>query len=177
MSTSLWLAENKPSGNYEKLDGDLSFDVAIVGGGIMGLSTARHLAMSGVRVCVLEAAEIGWGASGRNNGQVIPGLKRDPDEVLQLLGAEIGERLIELSGKAPDRVFSLIDQYNIDCDAVRKGWIQAFPDHASRRIGEDRVMQWGLRGAPVDMIARDDLRSGNASGPQQRDPLPGGLQV
>ncbi len=159
MSLSLWLAENKTSPEYKSIDEGLSVDVAIIGGGIMGLSTARHLAMAGVRVCVLEAADIGWGASGRNNGQVIPGLKRDPDEVIHKLGPYLGGRLIDFSGRAPDYVFSLIEQYKIDCDAVRNGWIQAFPDQASRRLGENRIDQWRKRGAPVDMIARDKLKS------------------
>ena len=57
--------------------------VAVVGGGFTGLSTALHLAEAGVPVTVLEANEIGWGASGRNNGQVIPTLSRvDPDEIV-----------------------------------------------------------------------------------------------
>jgi sarcosine oxidase len=69
----------------------------------MGLSAALHLAENGVDVTLLEAAQIGWGASGRNNGLVVPGLKRDPEEVRQRLGAEAGERLLHLSGVAGAR--------------------------------------------------------------------------
>src|SRR5580704_11740629 len=65
----------------QALDGDCKVSVAIVGGGFTGLSTALHLAEQGVDVAVLEQHEPGWGASGRNGGQVNPGLKPDPDEV------------------------------------------------------------------------------------------------
>ena len=63
------------------LDGDARADVVVVGGGFTGLSTALHLAEKGASVVVLEAEEPGWGASGRNGGQVNPGLKHDPDAV------------------------------------------------------------------------------------------------
>jgi glycine/D-amino acid oxidase-like deaminating enzyme len=61
------------------LDGDRSVSVAVIGGGFTGLSAALHLAKRGVDVAVLEAHQPGWGASGRNGGQVNPGLKHDPD--------------------------------------------------------------------------------------------------
>src|SRR5690606_41870405 len=98
--------------------------VVVIGAGYTGLSTALHLAEKGVDVIVLDAEQPGWGASGRNGGQVIPGLKYDPDELVSRFGAKWGEALIRLSGGAADTVFDLIDKYQIQCDAVRKGWIQ-----------------------------------------------------
>jgi glycine/D-amino acid oxidase-like deaminating enzyme len=65
-------------------------DVAVVGSGITGLSTALHVAQSGAAVVLLEAEEIGFGASGRNGGQVNPGLKPDPDTVERDFGADLG---------------------------------------------------------------------------------------
>lgn len=83
------------------LDGDGRFDVVVVvGGGFTGLSTALHLAEKGARVAVLEAQEPGWGASGRNGGQVNPGLKHDPDLVERDFGEDLGGRMNALAGGA-----------------------------------------------------------------------------
>ena len=83
------------------LDGDARADVAVVGGGITGLSTALHLAELGAKVVVLEAEQPGWGASGRNGGQVNPGLKHDPDTVERDFGRDLGGRMNAFAGAAP----------------------------------------------------------------------------
>ena len=121
---SLWSATARPAALTQALAENKRVDVAIVGAGYTGLVTALRLAESGVSVCVLDAGEPGWGASGRNGGQVIPGLKYDPDQLLERFGAERGEKIIEACGGAADEVFSLIREYGIACDATRKGWIQ-----------------------------------------------------
>jgi glycine/D-amino acid oxidase-like deaminating enzyme len=82
--------------------------VAIVGAGYTGLSTALHLAEAGVSVCVLDAHAPGWGASGRNGGQVIPGLKYDPDQLRVMFGSAEADPLIAAIGSAADTVFDLI---------------------------------------------------------------------
>lgn len=139
------------------LTGSASADVGIVGAGFMGLAAALKLAREGARVVVLEAAEVGWGASGRNNGLVAPGLKRDPHEVRRLLGREAGDRLLRLSGDAPARVFGLIRQLGIRCDAENKGWIQAA--HSRFALGgvERRARDWRTLGADVRMIPRAEV--------------------
>src|SRR5215203_3440640 len=93
------------------IDVDRRVSVAIVGAGFTGLSAALHLAEMGVDVCVLEANEPGWGASGRNGGQVNPGLKHDPDRVEADFGPDLGRRMVTLSGDAPNVVFRLIEQH------------------------------------------------------------------
>ena len=83
MPPSLWAATAPPAPPTVPFAGDARTGVVVVGGGFTGLSAALHLAEAGVPVTVLEAAEIGWGASGRNNGQVIPTLSRlDPDQIV-----------------------------------------------------------------------------------------------
>ena len=77
---SLWSQTATPEVEGERLTGTAPADIAIVGGGFTGCAAALSLAQRGLRVRVLEARNIGWGASGRNGGQVIPGLKYDPDE-------------------------------------------------------------------------------------------------
>src|SRR3546814_7356252 len=144
---SLWPAPATPADPDEPLQADCNVDVAIVGAGFTGLSTALHLARHGAKVCVLEAEQVGWGASGRNGGQVIPGLKYDPDDIARQFGPG-ADALIELAGAAADTVFDLIGQFNISCDAVRKGWIQTAHRSEERRVGKECVSTGSSRWSP-----------------------------
>ncbi|NIL93633.1 MAG: FAD-dependent oxidoreductase [Woeseiaceae bacterium] len=164
MPKSLWAATTARPEPYPLLRGRIDADVCIVGGGIMGVSAALALAEKGVSVAVLEAAEIGWGASGRNNGLVAPGLKRDPCEVRELLGEERGNRLLRYSGDAPNRVFELINEHRIDCDANPGGWIQAANSRRALRRVERRVSEWQALGVDVGMIAPNDLDANLGTG-------------
>lgn len=107
------------------LAGQLRVETAIIGAGFTGLSAALHLAEAGRAVAVLDTHAPGWGASGRNGGQVNPGLKPDPDMVAHRIGGIRGERLVEAAWNAPDLVFSLVEQHAIACDAVRGGTLRA----------------------------------------------------
>lgn len=154
---SLWAEIADPAPETMHATTDEAVDVAVIGAGYTGLTAAIYLAAKGVRVAVLEAAEAGWGASGRNGGQVIPGLKIDPDEVEALLGGEKGRRLVAWAGNAPDLVFNLIKAHDIACSPVRNGWIQPAYTRASLKIIESRCAQWAARGAPVKMLERANL--------------------
>ncbi|WP_027813288.1 NAD(P)/FAD-dependent oxidoreductase, partial [Burkholderia cenocepacia] len=154
---SLWSATAAPAPDTPALDASVSCDVAIVGAGFTGLSTALHLAERGVNVRVIDGAQPGWGASGRNGGQVIPGLKYDPDELVRRFGDEAGEQLAGIVGGAADTVFDLIARHGIDCDARREGWIQPAPTTAMLDTVARRAQQWAARGAPVDVLGRDDV--------------------
>ena len=81
LPASLWAATAIPAPPYAEAKSDTVADVAIVGAGYTGLSTALHLSQAGKKVIVVEASEPGWGASGRNGGQIIAGLKHDPDKL------------------------------------------------------------------------------------------------
>lgn len=141
------------------LDGDAQADVVVVGGGITGLSTALHLAEQGAGVVLLEAEEPGWGASGRNGGQVNPGLKHDPDKVERDFGQDLGSRMNAFAGAAPAFVFDLIRRHGIRCDARRNGTLRAAirPKHAAqvRATAE----QLAHRGAPVDLLEGSKLEA------------------
>src|SRR5205823_11803188 len=112
------------------------------GAGYTGLSAALHLAERGRQVVVLEAADIGARASGTNGGQVIPGVKHDPDTLERIFGHDDGSRLVATAAAGPDLVFELIAQHRIECDAVRTGWIQ--PAESDEALAElaGRVEQW-----------------------------------
>ena len=96
-------------------------DVAIIGGGYTGLSAARTLAKQGVSVAVLEANTIGWGASSRNGGMVLTGLKLGMRSVMQKYGREIARRLFQCSLDAIDTVEQIVKEENIDCGFRRYG--------------------------------------------------------
>src|SRR5271166_6399838 len=144
----------EPAASTPPLAGDARTDVVVVGGGLTGLSTALHLAERGVGVVLLEAHEPGWGASGRNGGQVNPGLKYDPDVVERDFGAELGGRMVAFAGNAPACVFDLIRRLGIRCEARQCGTLRAasHPKHLAKvRIAAE---QYARRGAPVELLDR-----------------------
>src|SRR5262249_9453115 len=128
------------------LEGRVNADVVVIGAGYAGLSTALHLAERGTRVVVLEAHEPGWGGSGRNGGQVVPGLKYDPDELENMFGPERGRRLVDFVGGSVDTVFGLIEKHGMNVPRERKGWIQGAHTAAGFDIVKKRAAQWAKRG-------------------------------
>jgi glycine/D-amino acid oxidase-like deaminating enzyme len=139
------------------LRGDKSVAVVVIGAGFTGLSAALHLVQAGVEVTVLEANEPGWGASGRNGGQVNPGLKHEPEEIERQFGQELGQRMVALSGNAPSRVFQIVREHQIRCEANQGGTIRAaFTAKSSDFL---RRATGGLRsrGAPVELLEGDAL--------------------
>ncbi len=154
---SLYAETARPPVPTPPLDGDLRCDVAVIGGGYTGLSAALHLAEAGIDVAVLEAHEPGWGASGRNGGQVNPGLKHDPDDVQRQFGAERGARLVEAAWNAPQVVFDLIARLQIDCEARQTGTVRAATSLASARAVRASAEQGVRRGMPVELLEREAI--------------------
>ncbi|SFU46849.1 FAD-binding oxidoreductase [Pseudomonas sp. OV546] len=149
---SLWSATAPSVVPTPALSESVKVDVAIVGAGYTGLSTALHLAERGVSVCVLEANEPGWGASGRNGGQVNPTLKYDPEQLVQMYGPERAEPLISTVSNSADQVFRLIEKHGIDCAPVRKGWMQVSYTEKGVAGLHARADQWARRGVPVQRL-------------------------
>lgn len=158
---SLWHAVSRNRRERPALEGALDVDLAIVGGGFSGLSTALHTAEKGSSVAVLEAEIIAWGATGRNAGFVVPNFaKRDPDDIIAQLGPERGERLVDSATGSADLVFDLIKRHGIECDAVQSGWIQPAHSPAALEKTRSRAEQWARRGKPavaLDRQAIEDL--------------------
>lgn len=134
------------------LEGRRAVDVAVIGGGFTGLSTALHLAEAGVDVALLEANEIGWGASGRAFGQVVPYLKLGEAAVLRHYGPDRGPRIIEAVAEGPDLVFELIRRHKIECWGMRSGLIFGAHSTAGQRNLERRAEYWRGRTAAVEML-------------------------
>lgn len=157
LANSLWSATAHPAPAAPVLQDRTETEVAIVGGGVTGLSAALHLAERGISVVVLEGKTLGWGASGRNGGQLNPGLKHDPDAVTAQFGPQMAARMLRLSGEAPSLAMALVRRHDIACDAVQPGWIQPAHDAASMAVLERRVAQWARHGVAITRLSREEV--------------------
>jgi glycine/D-amino acid oxidase-like deaminating enzyme len=101
-----------------------SVDVAVVGGGFCGLSAARTLAKRGVSVAVLEAESFGWGASSRNGGMVLTGMKLPAPKLIKRYGIEVVRRMYAASLEQIDCVEQIVREENIDCNLSRCGHLE-----------------------------------------------------
>jgi glycine/D-amino acid oxidase-like deaminating enzyme len=118
-------------------------DVAVIGGGYTGLSAARTLAKQGVSVTVLETNTIGWGASSRNGGMVLTGLKLGMQSVMKKYGRETAKRLFQCSLDAIDTVERIVKAENIDCGFARYGHLLTAnkPQHQDALKAEVEFME------------------------------------
>src|SRR3954447_4677464 len=156
---SLWAAVTPPGPQLPKLVGAAEADVIVIGGGFTGLSTALHLREAGIDVAIVEAMAPGWGASGRNNGQVIPTLSRpDPEDIVTKHGAA-GERFVALLRDSASTLFELARRYQIQAEQEQTGWVQPVHSPGRIKIAERRVRQWSKFGAPVELLSREETRA------------------
>ena len=145
-----------PAPETSPLAGELRADICIVGAGFTGLSAALFAAQAGAHVVVLEAREIGWGASGRTFGQVHPYLRHEPWMLLERFGQDTGERLIQAAGEGADLVFELIERHRMACTAVRNGLI--FAAHTPGALDDlrQRAAFWRSRGMTLPILDASD---------------------
>ncbi|WP_171237900.1 FAD-binding oxidoreductase [Ruegeria sp. HKCCA5763] len=157
---SLWASTAPSMPDSPQLTGDLHADVSILGAGFTGLRAALALAEAGTSAVVLDAGDVGWGASGRTGGQVNPMLPFNSPKDLQLmLGQTYFERLTEVSLNSADELFSLIDTYQIPCQARQKGWLRVLHNNRALQKAEADVKAWNEFGAGMELLRGDDLRS------------------
>ncbi len=137
-----------------------SVDVAVIGGGFTGLSAARTLAKRGVKVAVLEAQTIGWGASSRNGGMTLTGLKVSMHTVTRKYGREIARRLFQCSLESVDTVERIVREENIDCGFARSGHLltASKPKHYDGFKSEVDFMAREF-GHAVRLVPRDQLQN------------------
>ena len=119
-----------PKPDYPALEGEVQTDICIVGAGFTGLSAALHLAEQGYQVAVLEAERIGWGASGRNGGQVCQGHNMGHEDLEKKVGKAGADMLWQMSLESVDLVKDLVAKHEIDCD-LKQGvlHVAAKPSH------------------------------------------------
>src|SRR6266852_3094968 len=99
-------------------------DVAVIGGGFCGLSGARTLAKRGVNVAVLEAETFGWGASSRNGGMVLTGMKLPAPTLIRRYGIETVRKMYAASLDTIDCVEQIVREEKIDCNFARCGHLE-----------------------------------------------------
>jgi len=154
---SLWDASAKEADYRNPFQGDETVDVAIVGGGFTGLSTALHCAEQGLSAHVLEAEQIGFGGSGRNCGLVNAALWLPPQKVREQLGTTYGPRFIQKFGSGPAYVFDLIEKHQIQCEVTRTGTIHAAHGPSGFEDLKGRHAEWQRLGEPVDLLSRAEV--------------------
>ncbi len=145
------------------LDGDITVDAAIIGAGITGVSAALHLAERGYSVAVLEAEDVGWGASGRNGGQALPGFGASQSTVKSLVGPARAKKLWDMSIEAVDLLHAQIQRFGIPCDPVT-GYLHAAVKPRHVRELEEMQQELAALGSPMGRILRgEELRARLAS--------------
>ena len=155
LGRSLWAATANVPPATEPLQGECKADAVIVGAGYTGISCAIHLAEAGAKVVVLEAKGIGHGGSGRNMGQVNPGVWADPRVVEDHLGEARGRRFNEAFGQSFDLVEGLVNRFGIDCDLARTGNVYVAHSAKAVRAVEERHAQLSACGFDVELLDRE----------------------
>ena len=156
---SLWAAVTAHRKAAPLLAETTEADVAIVGGGFTGLSAALTLARMGLKPALLEARAVGWGASGRNNGQVIPTLSdAEPDAIVERYG-DVGERFVQLVGSSASYLFDLVREENIEAEAEQSGWIQPAHTPGRLKLSERRVRAWNKFGFPARLMDAEEMKT------------------
>ncbi len=154
---SLWDNSAEERAVSAQMSADIDTDLAIIGGGFTGLSTALHAAEKGVDCHVFEARQIGFGGSGRNVGLVNAALWLPPQTVREKLGETYGPRFIGKFGQGPELVFSLIEKHQIRCEATREGTIHAAHSPEGLKDLQGRHAEWQRLGKPVDLLNREEV--------------------
>ena len=138
--------------------GDVKCDVCVVGGGFTGLSTALACAEKGLSVILLEAETIGFGASGRNGGQLIPGLRWSMQEIDAKFGRERAKAIFDLAWSAIARVNARVAKHDIQCD-LKSGHLEAAykPAHFNDMQREAAFLNTHFDWNSIDVVQAADM--------------------
>ncbi|MDE1164114.1 MAG: FAD-binding oxidoreductase [Pseudomonas sp.] len=161
-SNSYYTATLNQESDYPTLQGQVSVDVVIIGGGFTGVATAVELAERGLKVAIVEANKIGWGASGRNGGQVTGSLSGDEamrGQMRKRLGDEVDDFIWHLRWRGHQIIENRVAKYNIACD-LKQGHLHAAmkPAHMTElRAAHDEAVRRGM-GDQVTLLDQADMR-------------------
>lgn len=139
------------------LEGEIQADVCIIGAGFTGLSAALQLAETGFSVVVLEGERIGFGASGRNGGQIVNGYSRDLDTIARRYGPDKAAALGAMSLEGAAIIRERVAKYAIDCDLINGGFFAAFTDKQIRALADVRAT-WQKHGhTGLEMVPKSEV--------------------
>lgn len=161
---SWYAATATPTDAYPTLKGDQRADICVVGGGYTGLSAALHLAQAGRRVVLVEAQRVGFGASGRNGGQLGSGQRVEQDTLEKMVGRDAATRLWDLGEDAKALVKSLIKTHDIDCH-LKPGvaWTASSAGDVEHLHAYAGFLQGRYGYDQIEVLDRDALRTVCAS--------------
>lgn len=152
LTPSLWYASAIEPPQTQPLADDVSTDILIIGAGYTGLNAALRLAELGHRPLLVEVQEAGFGSSGRNGGQIVPGLKWEPETLLKRFGPAEGERLVDFAGNTAQTVMRIVDKHDLQVPMQRNGWIQPAHNAKGLELARDRHRQWRDRGVDAQWL-------------------------
>jgi gamma-glutamylputrescine oxidase len=140
------------------LNDNITSDICVIGAGFTGLSTAIHLAEKGFTVTVLEAKRIGFGASGRNGGQIVHSYSRDIDFIEKHYGKEVGTQMGKMAFEGGRIIRRFTDQYNIDCHLKDGGIFAACNDRQLKEL-ESKKALWEAHGhKDLELLSADKIK-------------------
>ena len=140
------------------LNGNITSDICVIGAGFTGLSTAIHLAEKGFNVTVLEAKRIGFGASGRNGGQIVHSYSRDIDFIEKHYGKEVGTEMGKMAFEGGRIIRRFAQQYNIDCH-LKDGGIFAACNERQLKELEGKKALWEAHGhKDLELLSADTIK-------------------
>ena len=154
---NLWQETSKEKITFSNLKKSITTDLVIIGGGFTGCSAALSAAKNGLSVTLIDQ-KIGYGGSGRNVGLVNAGLWMPPEKVESILGLDAGVKLNKALATAPDLVFSLIDNYEINCSANRSGTLHCAHSKKGLKDIQLRFKQLSERGAELELFDRQQTQ-------------------
>ena len=157
-TTSYYAASANPAPERPELIGDHQIDVCIVGAGYSGLSTGLYLAEKGYKVAIIEGARVGWGASGRNGGQIVNGLNASLQTIKKRYGQDTATFVAGLVQEGGEIIRERISTYDIQCDLKEKNIFTGLTSAHMVEL-EERMKLWASYGIKnQEMLDKDQLR-------------------
>ena len=139
--------------DYPQLEGDLNVDVVIVGAGFSGVATAVELCERGYKVALVESNRIGWGATGRNGGQIIGGYGSDPSAFSSSIGSE-GVKIVESMGSECVQIIKeRIEKYNIECD-LKWGYCEV----GLKKRHLKSYHEWAAEDSAIQLLDQNEIK-------------------
>ena len=157
-TTSYYAASANQYEPFPQLNDTVTCDVCVIGGGYTGLSAALHLSEQGFDVVLLESARIGFGASGRNGGQLVNSYSRDIDVIERSYGPEAAKMLGGMMFEGAEIIRERIKRYQIDCD-YRPGGLFVAMNHKQMEKLEDQKANWERYGnKQLELLDANELK-------------------